>query len=387
MTIRIIAFSVFLFILAGCANKNNVTIEGNIKARSNQKIYLNRIDVDTYVRIDSAKTGKSGNFRFRFKAVEPDFYQIVRSDSDFVTILTAPGEKVKLNFTGKYLYDNYQVTGSVGSRKIKMLDSVLAETKRRLDSLKTVYNIASKNPGFDLRGPELQNQYLKVIKNQRTSNIDFIIKNLNSFASIKALYQMLDKETYVLYEPRDLQYMKIVSDTLIFHYPKSKQAISLKKNLEKEMGQFLTRQIQEAAKNAPETKLDPDLKDLNGKRIALSSLKGKVVLLTFWSLTSQECLAENLAFKELYKIYKPKGFEIYQINLDENEASWKTAVNFDELPWISVREDDPLKPVNARLFNVQTLPANYLFDRTGKLISVNLHNQVLQIKLAQIFGN
>jgi hypothetical protein len=62
-------------------------------------------------------------------------------------------------------------------------------------------------------------------------------------------------------------------------------------------------------------------------------------------------------------------------------------VNFDELPWISVREDDPLKPVNARLFNVQTLPANYLFDRSGKLISVNLHNQNLQIKLAQIFGN
>ena len=83
------------------------------------------------------------------------------------------------------------------------------------------------------------------------------------------------------------------------------------------------------------------LKNIDGKRIALSSLKGKYVLLTFWSFRSKECIAENLQLKEFYKLYNNKGFEIYQINLDENEADWKAAVKFDELPWISTREDDP----------------------------------------------
>ena len=136
----------------------------------------------------------------------------------------------------------------------------------------------------------------------------------------------------------------------------------------------------------PETKLDPDLKNTDGKRIALSSLKGKYVLLTFWSIQSKDCIAENLQLKQLYKLYNKKGFEIYQINLDENEEAWKRAVEFDELPWISTREDDPDNPVNARLFNVKALPTNYLFDKEGKIIGTNLHGKALQIKLDQLFN-
>ena len=109
----------------------------------------------------------------------------------------------------------------------------------------------------------------------------------------------------------------------------------------------MSHRISEIAKNIPETKLDPDLKTTDGKRIALSSLKGKYVLLTFWSFQSKDCIAENLQLKEFYKLYNKKGFEIYQINLDENESAWKAAVKFDELPWISTREDDPKYPKNA----------------------------------------
>jgi hypothetical protein len=387
MTKRIAAFSISLIILTGCADKNSVRVDGNVKNKEHEKIYLNRIDVDTYVRIDSARIGNSGNFRFKIKVVEPDFYQVGFSDSDFITILAAPGEKIKLSFSGKYLYENYVVAGSEGSQKIQMLDIVLSDTRRKMDSLKTIYEAASKSPGFDEKGPLLQNEYLKLFKTQRNKNIEFILGNLNSFASIKALYQMIDKETFVLYEPRDLQFLKLVSDTLNFHYPNSKQARSLKKNLEKELNQMYLKQIEQAARNAPEIKLDPNLKDIKGTRIALSSLKGRVVLLCFWASASEECIAENLSLKELYKTYKSKGFEIYQVNLDENEAAWKRAVKFDELPWINVREDDPRNPVNARLYNIKTVPFNYLYDKNGKIIAVNLHGQNLQIQLAQLFGN
>jgi thiol-disulfide isomerase/thioredoxin len=152
------------------------------------------------------------------------------------------------------------------------------------------------------------------------------------------------------------------------------------------MNQLYMNKFEQLAKNLPQTKLDPDLKEISGKRITLSSLKGKFVLLAFWSVLSKDCIEENLQFKEFYKLYSKKGFEIYQINLDENESDWKSAVRFDELPWISTREDDPRDPKNAKLFNVKELPTNYMFDKEGNIIASNLHGRSLQLKLEQLFN-
>jgi len=116
-------------------------------------------------------------------------------------------------------------------------------------------------------------------------------------------------------------------------------------------------------------------------------LKGKYVLLAFWSSESRDCIAENLQLKEYYKIYHKKGFEIYQISIDTDEAKWKAAVKFDELPWITAREVDPENPRYALLFNVKSVPANYLFDPNGKIIESNLHGKALQLKLLQLFNN
>ena len=384
---RFIAFFITVILLAGCTDKNSIRIKGNLSNKDHKKIYLDRIDVDTYVRIDSATIKNNGDFKLKIKATDPDFYQLGFSASDFITILAQPGEMITISFKGNNLFENYEIEGSAGSQKIKMLDLVLAETIRKIDSLKSLYNKALNSADFDKKEPLLNDEYLKLVNEQRKKNIEFIIGNLNSFASIKALYQRIDENTYVLYDQHDLQLFKLVSDTLIRHYPNSKQARTLKKNFEKEMNEMFMKQIEQAARNAPEAILDPNLKDINGTRIALSSLKGKVVLLAFWTTLSEESISENLALKDLYKTYKSRGFEIYQVNLDENEAAWKNAVRFDELPWISVREDDPLNPVNARLYNVRAVPANYLYDKNGKIIGSNLHGKTLQIKLFQLFGN
>jgi thiol-disulfide isomerase/thioredoxin len=375
-----------VLIFSGCKDKGTFSVEGVIKGETGKYIYIDRIDVDTPILIDSAKISRRGRFRFKVKISEVEFYQLGFSSSNFITLLAEPGEKIKLMFESKSLFEKYSIRGSKGSEKLQMLDLTLAETKRKLDSLSTVYTKASKEPGFDVKGPSLEVQFNELIKNQRKNNINFIINNINSLASIKALYQRIDKETYVLYNPHDLQYLKIVTDSLTHYYPNSKQVQALARDFEKEMNQMYYNQLEQMTKNIPQTKLDPDLKDISGRRIALSSLKGKYVLLTFWSFQSRECISENLQLKEFYKIYNKKGFEIYQINLDESEADWKSAVKFDELPWISTREDDPLNPKNAVLFNVKSLPANYLFDKDGKIISSNLHGRSLQLRLEQLFN-
>jgi hypothetical protein len=375
-----------VLIFSGCKDRGTFCVDGVIKGKTVKYIYINRLDVDIPVLIDSSKISRKGGFRFKVKASEADFYQLGFSSADFITLLADPGEKIKLVFEDRNLFEKYSVSGSAGSEKLQMLDLALTETKRKLDSISAVYTKASEEAGFDVKGPLLEAEFNKLIKEQRKKNIEFIINNINSLASIKALYQRINPETYVLYDPHDLQYLKIVTDSLTHHYPNSKHVKALARDFEKEMNQMYVNQLGKITDDIPQTKLDPDLKDIKGKRIALSSLRGKYVLLTFWSVRSRECVEENLQLKEFYKMYSKKGFEIYQINIDESETDWKSAVKYDELPWISTREDDPLNPKNVLIFNVKNLPTNYLFDKNGKIIGSNLHGKSLQLRLVQLFN-
>ena len=383
---RIIFLLTLVIIITGCNHKKQFSVNGVIKDSKTKYIYLNKLDVDTPILIDSAKISRKGSFRFKVKATGPDFYQLGFSTTNFITLLAEPGERINLLFNGKDLFENYSVKGSAGSAKLQVLDLFLAETKRKLDSLSTLYTKASHEPGFDVRGPLLDAEFKDLVKAQRKNNIVFIINNINSLASIKALYQKINPQTYVLYDQHDLQYLKIVSDSLTRHYPNSKQVQALARDFKKELNQMLFSEIEQISKNVPNAVLDPDLVNIAGKRVSLSSLKGKYVLLTFWSVQSRDCIEENLQLKEFYKLYNKKGFEIYQINLDENEELWRAAVRFDELPWINTREDNPKDPKNALLFNVKTLPANYLFDKESKIIASNLHGKELQLKLDQLFN-
>ena len=376
-----------ILIMISCTNKNTFTVKGTLKPADQKSVYINRVNVDEIVPVDSAQIRSNGSFRFRVKAEEPDFYQVGYSTGDFVTLLAAPGEKIEIDFLSERLSENYSVAGSAGSEQVRILDLKLLETKSRLDSISDLYVKAEKEADAESKRKGLEDEYIRLIREQRKFNIEFILKNMNSLSAIKAVYQKIDDQTYVLFESRDLQYMKIVSDTLMKYYPDSRHTKALLSNFSQEMNQFYSRQLEQLSSTLPETKLDPDLKDINGRRVRLSSLKGKYVLLTFWSVQSRESVAENLQLKEFYRNYNRSGFEIYQINLDADEEAWKAAVRFDELPWISTREDDPADPVNARLFNVKSLPANYLYNPEGNIIATNIHGRTLQIKLTQLFNN
>ncbi|MDP4222735.1 MAG: TlpA disulfide reductase family protein [Bacteroidota bacterium] len=384
---KTLIFLLPVIILAGCHNKSTFTISGITKDKSQKAIYLNRVNVNTLVFVDSSEIRKNGKFSLRIRAKEPDFYQLGYSNTNFVTLLAGPGEKIYVTFNGKSLISGYSISGSEGSEKVRMLDMRLADTRKKLDSLRTVYAAAAKEPDFDKKGPALETEFENTLKDIRKKNIEFIIGNLKSMASIMAIYQKIDNETYVLYDPRDLQYMKLVSDTLGRYYPNSLNVLALKEDLRKELNLMNSSRLETLAASSPQVRLDPNLKNVSGKRIALSSLKGKVVLLTFWSVECKECIAENLQLKNVYKALNKKGFEIYQVNLDQDEEAWKKEVRFDELPWISTREDDPSNPLNARLFNVKAIPANFLYDRSGNIIAKDLHGKSLQIRLDQLFGN
>jgi peroxiredoxin len=384
---RILLLFIPLLVVAGCRDKNSFSINGTLPPGTGKYITVSRMDISTTQIIDSSRIRSNGSFRFRIKSEEPDFYKVGVSPTNFVTLLAQPGEKIQLSFRDKNLFMDYTVQGSEGSEQIKILDDRLLRTRYMIDSLNILYQKASEKKAADSTLNAIYDDILSLLKAQRRFNIEFIINNTKSLASVKAVYQKINDDTYVLYETRDLQYMKILSDSLLRHFPASRHTKLLLGSLEEGMKRLNAARLSQIVDQLPETKLDPVLNDINGRKVALSSLRGKYVLLAFWSSESKECIAENLQLKEFYKLYNRKGFEIYQISLDRSEEAWKAAVKFDELPWISTREPDPDKQRNAYLFNVRSVPANYLFDPQGNIVASNLHGKTLQLKLAQLFSN
>lgn len=376
-----------IFILTSCSDDEQIRISGTYKAESSKYLKLNRIEVDRSVFIDSAKIGKSGTFRFKTSNDVPEFYTLGFDDKELVTLIAYPGDNISIDFEGKKLYDNYRITGSKESEDLRMLDLKLGKTLASLDSLTQKYNSLPESPEYDKERTRLEEEYISFVDDQRMYNIKYIIENINSFSAIKALYQRLNENAFVLYRPNDAQYLKLVSDTLNKYYPRSRQAISLAQNLETEINNMKMNSITALSDQLESTDMDIELSSIEGKRIKLSSFRNKsYVLLTFWSARSKECVENNIQLKEFYKRYHSKGFEIYQVNIDPEEDAWRQAVKYDELPWVSVREDDPQNPVNALKYNVTEVPANYMIDKNGEIIAKNLFGRSLQIKLNQLFN-
>lgn len=383
---RILILSCMVAALSACQSRNSISLQGTLEKPAGEYVKLWRVDVNVSKLLDSAKVKSNGSFSMKFDASGPEFYQLGYSQSDFITLIGFPGEKITLSFSESQMQKSYTVQGSEESQMIREIEMKLADTKRKLDSLRVIYDAEFEDPSLISETGKTEQAIYDVVMDQRKYSLGFILDNLNSLASIKAIYQKLNEESYVLFDQRDLQIMKLLTDTLTVKYPDSKQVKAMAEDFNKELSNFQFNQLQTLTESIEPTTLNPDLKSIQGPRVALSSLKGKYVLLTFWSADSRESITSNMQLKNLYSQYRRKGFEIYQINLDPEEQKWRDAVKFDELPWISVREDDPLNPRFATLYNVQSLPTNYLYSPEGEIIATNLQGRALAIKLEQIFG-
>ncbi|MBK7488454.1 MAG: AhpC/TSA family protein [Bacteroidales bacterium] len=371
-------------LLAGCNNENKVVIKGSFTVPAEGVVYLDQSEVDRNIRVDSAMI-KRGQFKFVTEVTGPEFYQLRFTGNEFVALLVMPGENISLEIGKTPVAMNYTVQGSPGSADIRMLDQQLLVTKTRLDSISNIYNSLSAND-MDIRGAELQKAYTEIVDAQRKFNIKFVVENISSMSSIQALYQRIDENTYVLYQPRDLQYLKIVSDSLSVRYPVSRHVRALKENVTTELNQMYIDRISSIAMQMPETSSSPELPDINGKMVSVASLKGKYVLVSFWSTTSEESMNQLPVLRSIYNDYHRKGLEIYQISLDPDAERWKNVVRYEEIPWISVREPDPENPVYARLMNITYLPSNLLYDPQGNIINTNLTGRNLLIRMDQLFN-
>ena len=105
--------------------------------------------------------------------------------------------------------------------------------------------------------------------------------------------------------------------------------------------------------NVPEI----NLPDVEGKFFALSSFRGKWVLLNFWASWCAPCRREGKHVLELYKKYQQDGFEVLGVSIDQNPDAWKQAIEEDQTPWKHVLDQ---RSEVAKTFGVFLFPG--IFD-------------------------
>lgn len=107
------------------------------------------------------------------------------------------------------------------------------------------------------------------------------------------------------------------------------------------------------------------LNDLEGKPFALTSLRGKYVILDFWGSWCGWCIKGIPQMKEYYQKYAGK-FEILGIDCNDTEEKWKAAVKKYELPWLHV-----YNPRGSSLlsdYGITGFPTKIIIGPDGKIV-------------------
>lgn len=375
---RIIHFLLFAILaITACTNKPNIRIEGSIHGAERNYLYLDYLNINKTETIDSVKIKKDGSFKFSFHSEYPGIYLLRNEAGQIVNLLPHPDERLVISADYSKFSSSYSVSGSKESEYIRQLVEKLSDTRGKLFQLNGTYeSLTNLN---DAQASEYIVRYKEIIKEQRDFSIHFIIEHLSSISSIYALYQEIDEGQFVLGENFDIQYMKIVADSVSKYYPEVPFVKSFVKNARESEKQYYTlKGLGEKLKEAKTNDLDLNLKDMNGVEFKLSSLKGKIVLLYFWSSKSTDCQSINQSLLQIYEKNKNKGFEVYAVALENSKEEWMKMIKFEGLNWINVSELSALESKAAQKFNVRSIPASYLYNKEGEIVARDIFGAELQ---------
>ncbi|MBK7306877.1 MAG: TlpA family protein disulfide reductase [Chitinophagaceae bacterium] len=118
--------------------------------------------------------------------------------------------------------------------------------------------------------------------------------------------------------------------------------------------------------------------------VKLSLFNGKVVLIDFWASWCGPCRAANPYIQKLYKKYKDSGFEVFAVSLDVNKPLWLKAIKRDKLTYMQVIDNSGWLSKVAEKYYIDALPTNFLLDKSGKIVAINIEGKELFDKVKEL---
>ncbi len=111
--------------------------------------------------------------------------------------------------------------------------------------------------------------------------------------------------------------------------------------------------------------IDFTLSDLSGKKVSLSSYKGKLVFLNFWATWCPPCRSEMPSMERLYQKLKGKGLVILAVDLQEDAQSVQKFVDEHKLSFQVLLDSDGRV---GTTYGARSIPTTYLIGRDGSAL-------------------
>ena len=131
------------------------------------------------------------------------------------------------------------------------------------------------------------------------------------------------------------------------------------------MNQFRSQEGQSVGEQAPEFTLN----DFEGTPVSLTDLRGKVVMLNFWSAACPPCREKMPTLQRIYEDLQARGFTILAINVNDRPQDALKYLTDNGYTFPALRDADLSV---ARMYAVTGIPKTLMLDRNGMIRDVRL---------------
>jgi thiol-disulfide isomerase/thioredoxin len=124
---------------------------------------------------------------------------------------------------------------------------------------------------------------------------------------------------------------------------------------------------------------------LDGNRITMDDLQGKVVLLDFWATWCEPCREALPHIRNIAKKFQGQPLVILSVSLDSDEEKWKDFLAKNEMTWLQYRDGGFTGSI-AKLFGVTAIPHTFTIDAGGVLQDEHIGDASIEGKLKKLLA-
>jgi septum formation topological specificity factor MinE len=352
-------------LLVSCNQKNTFKVSGKIQNAAGKTLYFQHNGILETSTLDSVKLDAKGEFSFKSSSPKyPDFYRL-KLDNNAITFAIDSCEKIVINAKAEKFSTDYDISGSETSVQIQKLRKSVLNIQRKVNTI---------SPKMTT---EVQKAIIAVIEKDIEIHKEIarklILQNPRSIVAYFAIYQQVNN-VYLFspFDKADKPYCAAVATSFnVFmpEYVRSKNLYNrvmeaIKEERSAKKAQDWSQILANQSKNGGYINIE--LPDKNNVIQKLSALVGKTVLINFTVYKMEQNADYIFALRELYDKYHNRGFEIYQVSLDNDEALWQQAIY--NIPWTCVRDLNGANTKYVDLYNISEVPTSYLLNKSGTIV-------------------
>ena len=366
--------------MIACNNQkeaNTVTVEGIVKNANAKMVYLEEnVPNASPTIMDSAVIKNDGSFSLKAPSKEESLYQLRLQDKTtpfafFINDVAKLRVVADLNNPSQA----YTVEGSPASLALINFDKSTYEKGMNIYSLSTKVDSLTKAKAADSIISVEYKRLEAAAVSFKTSAHEFLKASSSPVLTLYALGSFQNSANNLGMQGLSQQEITALINNASAKFPNHTALQNIKKTLPSPEPPKAT----VSPRKAPEFSQP----DINGKPVALSSFKGKFVLVDFWASWCKPCRLENPNVVKAYNEFKGKNFTVFGVSLDQEKGAWQKAIQQDGLTWTHASDLKFWSNEAAALYGVQSIPANFLIDPAGNIIAQDLHGEDLVKALRQ----